>query len=304
MQAAVGVLLGDRDDQTQVRLGHFALGLPCLGLAGRHLLVDLLQILQGDHHPLLQVEQLLLLLDDGLAISGQALAVRMVRGDLAIDPAQARLVLGELLDEVRPRHAALVDDQVLNLALGLADVVDLATHAVAQTFDLARGEADLHQLGRDLLLQIEILLRPVAFLLQHHEHPGIKAADRPEALQRRDLEPLQVFGRDRTAVGFLFVEFLERVLVVHRLELLVEIHQPVDDVVDLEFVLFDLGCELEDLRDGHRAGRDRHDHVLQAFLDPLGDLDLALARQQLDRPHLAHIHAYRVGGAAEFRIKG
>jgi hypothetical protein len=39
--------------------------------------------------------------------------------------------------------------------------------------------------------------------------------------------------------------------------------------------------------------------LLEAFLDALGDADLALAGQQLDRAHLAHVHAHRVGGAAE-----
>jgi hypothetical protein len=51
-----------------------------------------------------------------------------------------------------------------------------------------------------------------------------------------------------------------------------------------------------------RARRDRLDHVLQAILDALGDLDLALAREQLHRAHLAHVHAHRVGGAAEFGV--
>jgi len=43
---------------------------------------------------------------------------------------------------------------------------------------------------------------------------------------------------------------------------------------------------------------------LQAAFDALGDLDFALARQQLDRAHLAHVHAHRVGGAAELGVDG
>ena len=43
---------------------------------------------------------------------------------------------------------------------------------------------------------------------------------------------------------------------------------------------------------------------LQAVLDALGDLDFAFARQQFDRAHLAHVHAHRVGGAAEFGVDG
>ena len=39
LQTAVGVLLRDRDDETQVRLGHFLLGVAGFGFARRHLLV-------------------------------------------------------------------------------------------------------------------------------------------------------------------------------------------------------------------------------------------------------------------------
>ncbi len=48
LQAAVGVLLRDRDHQAQVGLGHLALGAARLGLARGHLLVDVLQVLDRD----------------------------------------------------------------------------------------------------------------------------------------------------------------------------------------------------------------------------------------------------------------
>ncbi len=174
---------------------------------------------------------------------------------------------------------------------------------VAQPLDLARREADLHQLGLHLLLQLEVLGRLVPFLLQHDEHPREEPADRREARERGDLEPLEVLRGDGAGVALVLV-FLDVVVgVLERVELLVEIHQAVDQVVDLELVLLDPVGELEDLRDRHRAGRDRHDHVLQAFLDPLGDLDLAFARQELDRAHFAHVHADRVGRAAELGVE-
>ena len=94
----------------------------------------------------------MLLLDDCLTIAGQALTVGVMASDLPVDPAQRRLVLGKLLDEVGPRHTALVDHEILNLALDLANVIDLATHAVAQPFDLACGKANLHELGGNLFL--------------------------------------------------------------------------------------------------------------------------------------------------------
>jgi len=49
-------------------------------------------------------------------------------------------------------------------------------------------------------------------------------------------------------------------------------------------------------------GRDGLHHGLQAAFDALGDFDFAFARQQLDRAHFAHVHAHRVGGAAEFAV--
>ncbi len=53
---------------------------------------------------------------------------------------------------------------------------------------------------------------------------------------------------------------------------------------------------------GRRVVGEGGAHLVEAFLDALGDADLAFARQQLDRAHLAHVHAHRVGGAAEFGI--
>src|SRR5271156_3770378 len=61
---------------------------------------------------------------------------------------------------------------------------------------------------------------------------SMRAYRRRMAAKRCNLQPLEVFGSDRATVGFFLIEFLERVLVVHRLELLVEVHEPVDDIVD------------------------------------------------------------------------
>ncbi|MDT4843188.1 hypothetical protein FQZ97_771110 [compost metagenome] len=58
----------------------------------------------------------------------------------------------------------------------------------------------------------------------------------------------------------------------------------------------------QDLVDRGGAGRDGHDHVLQAVFDALGDFDFAFARQQFHRTHFAHVHADGVRGAAEVGI--
>ena len=55
---------------------------------------------------------------------------------------------------------------------------------------------------------------------------------------------------------------------------------------------------------GRRELRERGAHLVEAFLDALGDADLAFAREQLDRAHLAHVHADGVGRAAELGVDG
>ena len=49
----------------------------------------------------------------------------------------------------------------------------------------------------------------------------------------------------------------------------------------------------------HRPG----DHRLAARLDALGNGDFAFARQQLDLPHLAQIHAHRIIGAVSRKLR-
>src|SRR6185503_9777730 len=53
----------------------------------------------------------------------------------------------------------------------------------------------------------------------------------------------------------------------------------------------------DDRLEGERAFAQSRDHCLAAGLDALGDRDFALAREQLDRAHLAQIHAHGIVGA-------
>ena len=62
------------------------------------------------------------------------------------------------------------------------------------------------------------------------------------------------------------------------------------------FWLAQLVAQLEDLLDRDRRVEHDLQHAPLAVLDALGDLDLALAGEQRDRPHLAQVHAHRVVG--------
>ncbi len=185
--------------------------------------------------------------------------------------------------------------------------------AVAQRLDLLGAEADVHQLVGNLVARLQVGLAARAVLRQCAQHLVVKIADDREALQRIAFQAQQVgglhrglfllahflfFGRFLFGFLFLFVGRFGGEFVGRRID------EPVHHFVDADLVLFDAVGERQDFRDRGRTRGDRLDHVLQAVFDALGDFDFALARQQFDRTHLAHVHAHRVGGAAEFGIDG
>ncbi len=71
----------------------------------------------------------------------------------------------------------------------------------------------------------------------------------------------------------------------------------IDDVAEEDFSFVELVAPDDDGLEGERAFAEARDHRLAAGLDALGDGDFALAREQLDRAHLAQIHAHGIVGA-------
>ena len=71
----------------------------------------------------------------------------------------------------------------------------------------------------------------------------------------------------------------------------------IDDVAQEDLAFVELVAPDDDGLEGQRAFAQAGDHRLAAGLDALGDGDFALAREQLDRAHLAQIHAHRIVGA-------
>src|SRR4029450_7494036 len=68
----------------------------------------------------------------------------------------------------------------------------------------------------------------------------------------------------------------------------------IDDVAQEDLALVELVAPNDDGLEGERALAQAGDHRFAAGLDALGDRDLALAREQLHRAHLAQIHAHRI----------
>ena len=71
----------------------------------------------------------------------------------------------------------------------------------------------------------------------------------------------------------------------------------IDDVAKENFSLVEFVAPDGQRLEGQRAFAQRADHQLASRLDALGDGDFALARQKLDRAHLAQVHANRIVGA-------
>ena len=71
----------------------------------------------------------------------------------------------------------------------------------------------------------------------------------------------------------------------------------VDDVAEEDFSFVELVAPDDDGLEGQRAFAEARDHRFAAGLDALGNGDFAFAREQLDRAHLAQVHAHGVVGA-------
>ncbi|MGY4629631.1 hypothetical protein ACVWY3_007387 [Bradyrhizobium sp. USDA 4486] len=71
----------------------------------------------------------------------------------------------------------------------------------------------------------------------------------------------------------------------------------IDDVAEEDLALVELVAPDDDGLEGQRAFAQARDHRLAAGLDALRDRDFAFAGEQLDRAHLAQIHAHGIVGA-------
>ena len=220
------------------------------------------------------------------------------------DPLQVGFVAREHLDEMRARHAGTVHTRVQDGAFELAHFFHLVAQRVGQLLDHLGGEADAHQFVLDRLLRAHVDVRLVAVLLVRQAHLVELLADLVELGQRLHAQVFQLLAGHAAGGAVVALVFVGRDTGARVFLAVFRIHQAVDHFVDLRLAFTHAQDVGEDLVDGGRAGRDGHDHVLQAVFDALGDFDFAFARQQFHRAHFAHVHTHGVGGAAEIRIHG
>ncbi len=218
---------------------------------------------------------------------------------------------GKRRDEILARHSSLLDAEEHDFLLEQPYFGHVLAQVVDQLIEHLRRELELHELGADLLADLLGLriFRPE--LVERIQELVVRLGDRVEALGR--------LFRIRTRVDGLLVLVALLVVVVrrffalerHHLRILglrdlvgcVRVHEADDDVHQAHLPGLDGLVVPQQKIVGTGIAAERDLDRLEAFLDALRDADLALARQQLDGTHLAHVHAHGIGGAAEFGVE-
>ena len=262
-----------------------------------------------------QLELLLPALDLVLELR-QRRGVLLAALDVLGEPARVGLVLRERGDEVLARHAGIAHGDDHDLLLQLAHFGDVRTQVQDQGIEHARRQPQLHEFIRELLALAQRLHDPWRRAWRSSRAPGRgswrwrRSAWPPRSdpgrcrrLPPRCRPPLR-FPLPRRPSPAAATDFqLGRVLRLRDDVRRVRVDEADDHVDQAPLAGLDrlIGAQQEVV--GGRVHRERAAHRIEAFLDALGDADLALARQQLHRAHLAHVHAHRVGGAAELGIE-
>ena len=146
LQPAVGVFLGDGDDEAQVRFHHLFLGPSRLGLAERHASIDVLNLAYAEPaHPLGLGKAALEALDV-LDVLLHRDAVGIVLAAVSANPVRVRLAAGEGGDERSARHLRVVYRQLHDAALIGADASDRVAQSLGQAVQQLGGQLELQEL--------------------------------------------------------------------------------------------------------------------------------------------------------------
>ncbi len=322
MQAAIGVFLGDGNHQAQVRLDHFLLGDARLALAFLHGLHDAAIIVDrhadflGDAGNILadQLDLALLALDEtGPFLRQAGNILDPVRIELAAEIIVEKFLARHALAVGQPHQLALKAHQLLvdgielfdqRLDAGVVDVHRLeivddgGLHPVILFLVLGREALAFHAALDQLFLQLAIGLEVVGDGVELRQHALAQFRFHGRHGHGRTIVfvlvilGLSVLGIFRLVlVFFLFFLGLRRRIfrAIGRLK--------VDQVTQQDALVHQLVAPDHHGFEGQRAFAQAADHGVAAGLDALGNGDLALAREQFHRAHLAQIHAHRIVGA-------
>ena len=266
----------------------------------------------------------------------ELVAAIVAQEDLAVGAA----ALGEPQQPALERVEAPVDvvellDQAFDPVRIEVDLVDQLDHLAAgllvARIELGVGRLVVLQAGEPLLLQGAHPIVGQGDLIEGLQHAvldrGLHRRERQGALveivlvlafglalgRRRSASPprprplalglgLLTLGRRLVTFGGGLLDALRLGLAVLALGLGAIGRLEIDHVAQQGLALADRVAPADDRAHRQRALAQSLEHGVAPGLDPLGDLDLALAREQLDRAHLAQVHAHRIVGAAKVLV--
>ncbi len=150
LQTAVGVFLGNRNNQTQVRLNHLFLRTTRFRFADRHTTVDVFHLFNGQAGFFFDLLQFLQAAVHIFRHVVELFRPRFVHGDCRVKPGFAGFVAGEEGDEVLLRHFALLNAHLHDDTFLGTHAVHHGAHAVHQIVELFRHQAELFEHFRKL----------------------------------------------------------------------------------------------------------------------------------------------------------
>src|SRR5690606_8787958 len=142
LQATVGVFLGNRNNQTQVRLDHFFLGAAGAGFTDGNATVYFFNFRNGQANAVFDGFDLFLRAENIQLVGIQLVGVRLAGGDQAFNPVVVNFVALETTDKVFTVHATFARHHDHNLAFLGADLLRGATGLADELLKIFRRQLD------------------------------------------------------------------------------------------------------------------------------------------------------------------
>ena len=301
LQPAVGVLLSNRNHQTKVSLGHFTLSFSSLSLTSRHLVVNVLQILQRQCYSILNILQLLLEVLNFRKFTFDVDCVRLVALSNCLRPCQVRFIVKEFLEEQLTRHLCTVDDDVVNSAFVLTNFFKLSFQHGAKTFDRISCKAQRKQFFLNCVLSLNESRRTVTFSLVGMLQILIKLFAVVQFGKNDSLEFVNLTCRHTGGTDVRAFVVFSHLLTGFFVQ---TVNQAVNDLVNLHRAVSDLFSIFQNGNNRRRAAGDGVNHVLQTVFNSFSDFNFAFTSQKLNGAHFSHVHSDRVSCTTEFAVNG
>ncbi len=145
LKAAVGVFLGNRNNQTQVGFHHLFLGATRFGFTNRHTAVDVFHLFDSQAGFFLDLLQFQQAAFNVVGDFTQFFRPGFTHRQRSFEPLDASFVAGEHRHEVFLRHFALLNAQLHDQTFLRADTIHHGAHAVDQQIELFRYQTELFE---------------------------------------------------------------------------------------------------------------------------------------------------------------